>query len=301
MIDQVIQYYLEHQEEVDYVSLSPQWPEGFGVEVLSFAVLEQAWHEAKKLYEREHVTPYVYLSGKFRSYRLPCPQDLSHLRLTVDEPDDYEVIRQVYEELYPKHGHSFGLSDILDLFQRRPDLFEPNRHILRNNGFIKSIRAERRVLRYSPKPMLKKTEKMWRRAESLITASTQVRRDGLTHHIEGVAPKLLAKGKGSRVWDMDGNEYIYYSMGHGSVILGHSYPRVNKAVRKQLNQGTNFSLMHPLEGELAELLTSIVPWAEMVRFGTRGYDAYSGAVLSARAYTGREKIFHCGNYGRDDG
>ncbi len=300
VIDQVVEYFLEHDEEVDHVCLSPEWPEGYDNEVLSFATLERAWHEAGKGYEREHVTPYVTLSGKFRLHKLPCTQDLSHLRLTVDEPVDYEVVRGIYEELYPQYGHSFGLSEILGLLERRPDIFRPNMNVQRNEGFLKALQEERKMLRYDPKPVLEKTKAVWSRAEPLIPAGTQTLSKGPTQYVQGIAPKYLQKGKGCRVWDVDGNEYIDYPMGLGAVILGHSYPRVNEAIRKQMEDGMSFSLMHPLEVELAELLTTVIPWADMVRFGKNGSDATTGAVRAARAYTGRERIFHCGYHGWHD-
>jgi glutamate-1-semialdehyde 2,1-aminomutase/spore coat polysaccharide biosynthesis protein SpsF len=300
VIDQLVGYYVDHAKELDHVCLSPDWPEGFDTEALSFSVLQRAWQEAEKQYEREHVTPYVVMGGKFRTHRLPCPQDLSHLRLTVDEAVDYEVVRSIFEQLYPEHGHKFGLADILDLFNRRPDIFRPNMEIQRNEGFLKSLREERQVLRHDAKPVLRETNAVWSRAEPLIPAGTQTLSKGPTQYVQGVAPVYLQKGQGSRVWDVDGNEYIDYPMGLGCIILGHGYPRVNEAIQRQLQDGISFSLMHPLEVELAELLVSVMPWAEMVRFGKNGSDATTGAIRAARAYTGREKVFHCGYHGWHD-
>ena len=300
VIDQVVGYYVNHRPHIDHVSLGPEWPEGYDNEILSFEALERAWHQAEKDYERQHVTPYITLTGKFKVHRIPCPQDLSHLRLTVDEPEDYEVVRGVYEELYPQYGHAFGLPEILDLHQRRPDIFQHNVGIQRNDGFLKSIRAERKILRYDAKPVLEETNLLWSRAEPLIPAGTQTLSKGPTQYVQGIAPKYLQRGKGCRVWDVDGNEYIDYPMGLGSVILGHSYPRVNEAIQRQVEEGMSFSLMHPLEVELAELLTSVIPWAEMARFGKNGSDATTGAVRAARAFTSREMVLHCGYHGWHD-
>ena len=300
VIDQLVEYYVNHIGDVDHVSLGPDWPEGLDCEILSFQALERAWKEADKAYERQHVTPYVTLTGKFKTHRIPCQRDLSHLRLTVDEPSDYEVVRGVYEELYPIHEHAFGLTEILDLFQRRPDMFQNNNGIQRNDGFLKSLRAEHKVLRYDARPVLKETNLLWSRAEPLIPAGTQTLSKGPTQFVQGIAPKYLQRGKGCRVWDVDGNEYIDYPMGLGSVILGHSYPRVNEAIQQQVEQGMSFSLMHPLEVELAELLTSVIPWAKMARFGKNGSDATTGAVRAARAFTNREMVLHCGYHGWHD-
>src|SRR5207244_797710 len=105
---------------------------------------------------------------------------------------------------------------------------------------------------------------------------------------------FLARARGARVWDVDGNEYVDYIMGLGPVILGHADPVVNEAARIQMDNGLSFSLPNPIEVEVAELLHSVVPCAEMVRFGKNGSDVTSAAVRVARAFTRREKIACCG-------
>ena len=300
VVDQLVDYYSSHQHEVDYVTLSPEWPVGFDAEILSADALAKAWKEAKKPYEREHVTPYVAIGGKFRIHRLASPQNLSNLRLTVDEAKDFETVEKIYHELYPKHGHDFGLTEILDLAERRPEVFKHNDGIQHNQRFIQALIEDRQVLRYTPHPTLTKSNEVWEKAEPLIPSGTQTLSKGPSDFVQGVSPIYLARGKGSHVWDVDGNEYIDYPMGLGAVILGHSYPRVNEAIRDQLERGISFSLMNPLEVELAELLKSVIPWAEMVRYGKNGSDVTTGAIRAVRAYTGREKILHCGYHGWHD-
>ena len=147
---------------------------------------------------------------------------------------------------------------------------------------------------------LVKSSEYWARAEGIIPAGTQTFSKGPTQFVKGVAPTYLQSGKGSHVLDVDGNEYIDYVMALGPITLGYSYPQVNEAIMRQLEQGITFSLMHPLEVELSELLIEIIPCAQMVRFGKNGSDATSGAVRVARAYTGREKIACCGYHGWQD-
>ena len=147
---------------------------------------------------------------------------------------------------------------------------------------------------------LKKSEEYWARAEKTIPAGTQTLSKGPTQFVDGVAPKYLLRGKGSHVWDVDGNEYIDYGMACRPIILGYSYPRVDRAIIKQLKDGITFTLMHPLEVELTELLIETVPCAEMVRFGKNGSDVTSAAVRLARAYTGRDKVVCCGYHGWQD-
>lgn len=139
-----------------------------------------------------------------------------------------------------------------------------------------------------------------KRAGKVIPSCTQTFSKGPTQFVQGVAPVFLARGQGSHVWDVDGNEYIDYPMALGPIILGHNYPAVTKAVTRQMREGTTFSLPHPLEVEVAELLVEMIPCADMVRFAKNGSDATSGAVRVARAYTGRDIIACCGYHGWQD-
>ncbi|MFC1631094.1 aminotransferase class III-fold pyridoxal phosphate-dependent enzyme [Candidatus Omnitrophota bacterium] len=138
------------------------------------------------------------------------------------------------------------------------------------------------------------------KALKLIPGCSQTLSKGPSQFVQGIAPVFLERGRGSHVWDVDGNKFIDYSMALGPIILGYNYPAVVAAVKKQLNSGTTFSLPHRLEVELAELLCQIIPGAEMVRFAKNGSDATSGAVRLARAYTGRDKIACCGYHGWQD-
>ncbi len=107
------------------------------------------------------------------------------------------------------------------------------------------------------------------------------------------APRILSRGKGSHVWDVDGAEYIDWGMGLRSVILGHAYPSVVEAAKKAMDNGTNFCRPHTLELELAELLIQTIPCAQMVKFAKNGSDATTGAIKLARAFTGRNKVAIC--------
>lgn len=138
------------------------------------------------------------------------------------------------------------------------------------------------------------------RAVRLIPSCTQTFSKGPTQFVQGVAPVFLARGRGSHVWDVDANEYVDFSMALGAIILGHCHPGVTRAVKRQMQDGTTFSLPHPLEVEVAEMLVELVPCAQMVRFGKNGSDATSGAVRVARACTGKNIIACCGYHGWQD-
>ena len=149
-------------------------------------------------------------------------------------------------------------------------------------------------------PVIEKSDELYNRALGLIPSVTQTLAKGPTQYINGAAPKYLAKGKGARVWDVDGNEYIDYNMGIGPLSLGYAYPKTDEAIKKQLDDGITFSLMHPLEVEVAELIREVIPNAEAVKFSKTGADVTSAAVRLARAYTGKTKILCCGYHGWHD-
>ncbi|HXK59668.1 MAG TPA: aminotransferase class III-fold pyridoxal phosphate-dependent enzyme [Acidobacteriota bacterium] len=147
---------------------------------------------------------------------------------------------------------------------------------------------------------LNQSTALLRQAQELIPCQTQCLSKGPTQFVQGVAPAFLSHGKGSHVWDVDGNEYIDYMSGLGPIILGYNHPVTNEAIRRQLEKATTLSLNSPLEVEVAELLREVIPSAEMVRFGKNGSDATSAAVRIARAYTGREHIAQSGYHGWQD-
>ncbi|HEY4786717.1 MAG TPA: aminotransferase class III-fold pyridoxal phosphate-dependent enzyme [Bacteroidales bacterium] len=149
-------------------------------------------------------------------------------------------------------------------------------------------------------PVIARSNELYERATGLIPAYSQTLAKGPTQFVNGIAPKYLIKGKGSHVWDIDGNEYIDYNMGIGPISLGYTYHAVDEAIKNQLEDGITFSLMHPLEVEVAEMLREIIPNAESVRYSKSGADVTSAAVRIARAYTGKNKVLCCGYHGWHD-
>ncbi len=145
-----------------------------------------------------------------------------------------------------------------------------------------------------------KSEAMLLRALESIPLGSQTFSKSLTQYPRGASPYFLTHGRGSRVWDVDGNEYIDFVNGLASITLGYNDPDVNAAVKKQLEEGTIFSLAHPIETAVAEKIIEMVPCAEMVRFGKNGSDVTSGAVRLARAYTSRDHVAVSGYHGWQD-
>ncbi|MGB8781380.1 MAG: aminotransferase class III-fold pyridoxal phosphate-dependent enzyme, partial [Candidatus Bathyarchaeia archaeon] len=103
-------------------------------------------------------------------------------------------------------------------------------------------------------------------------------------------PFYTVKAHGSKLWDVDGNEYIDFWLGHAALILGHSPREVVKVVKKQLENGTHYGTSHELEIALAEQVVKMIPSAEMVRFTNSGTEANMYATRLARTFTGKDVI-----------
>ncbi len=298
VVDKIVAAYLA--DGCDYASntLLCTYPDGLDTEVFSFAALEIAWSEARRATDREHVTPFIRTSQRFRLRNVESELGASvrHLRWTVDEPQDLEFVRAVYARFNP--NEMFGWREVLSLLDGDPALAQLNSSLVRNEGYYRSLAQEAAVP--ERRLDLRNSHQLKHRAEVLIPAGSQTFSKGPTQFVQGVAPTFLARGHGSHVWDVDGNEYIDYPMALGPIILGHCYPTVDAAVRRQMQNGAIFSLPHALEVEVAERMVAMIPCAEMVRFGKNGSDATAGAVRLARACTGRDLIACCGYHGWQD-
>jgi glutamate-1-semialdehyde 2,1-aminomutase len=139
------------------------------------------------------------------------------------------------------------------------------------------------------------SKKLRARARAAIPGGAHTYAKGDDQYPE-LSPSHFVRGRGCRVWDADGNEYIEYGMGNRAVTLGHAYEPVLKAVRAELERGVNFSRPAAIEVEAAEKLLALIDTAEMTKFSKDGSDATSAAVKIARGYTGRDLIAICGDH-----
>ena len=121
----------------------------------------------------------------------------------------------------------------------------------------------------------------------LIEASSSSSRGPATF---GKPPIFMERGRGSRIYDVDGNEYIDWMMAFGALPLGHSHPEIVKAITEAATSGAHFATATPVELEVAEMLQRMVPNAERVRFANTGTEAVMAAIRLARGVTGRPKI-----------
>lgn len=138
------------------------------------------------------------------------------------------------------------------------------------------------------------------RAKAVIPWGTQTNAKRPVEAFAGAMPFFIERAKGCRIWGLDGREFIDYRCSLGPINLGYANEEVDTAVRKQMESGVLFSMASPIEVELAEFMTQIVPGCEAVRFLKTGGGACSAAVRLARAFTGREKIISIGYHGWHD-
>ena len=135
---------------------------------------------------------------------------------------------------------------------------------------------------------------------SLYARASAVSPGGVQGEGRGASPYplFMTRAQGSRIRDVDGNEYIDFHASFGAVLLGHNDDRINAAVRLAMDEhGVSFSTANPLEVELAERLVQTIPSAERVVFPVTGSEATFHAIRLARAFTGRERILKFeGNY-----
>jgi len=142
VVDQVIEFY--EQENLDYAANTnpPTYPDGLDTEIFSMAALEKAWREAKLPSNREHVTVYIWQHPElFKQKFLKNAVDLSAKRWTLDNPEDYEFIKKVYDALYPAKP-DFTMNDILEFLKANPEIETINQGIARNEGLAKSFKED---------------------------------------------------------------------------------------------------------------------------------------------------------------
>jgi len=144
IIDSVVNFALSHPE-YDYVHTDPEsFPDGLDTEIMKFSALEKAYHEAKLKSEREHVTPYIWKNGTakggsmFNSYEFPNPAgkfNANDFRITIDEPEDFEVLKTLIEKL----GFEKDWKAYIDYLLSHKELYAINSRFGNNEGYTKSI------------------------------------------------------------------------------------------------------------------------------------------------------------------
>jgi glutamate-1-semialdehyde aminotransferase/spore coat polysaccharide biosynthesis protein SpsF (cytidylyltransferase family) len=297
LVDEVIRFGKSHDAEYCSNNLVENFPDGQDVEVFEFKALETAWNEANLMSDREHVTPYIrrnstHFGGKkFKSINYPAPEDYSRIRMTVDEPKDFELISVIIKNQGLDKSWREYTQYMID-----HELTKINNGIVRNEGYLKSLNNDNTKM----KNRYTKSENMLSRALKTVPLGSQTFSKSKTQLPYGVSPYFASRGEGAYLYDVDDNKYIDFVNSLASITLGYNDPDVIQAVRLQLEKGTIFSLANELEFTVAEKIVKMVPCAEMVRFGKNGSDATAGAVRIARAHTKKDHVLVCGYHGWQD-
>ena len=241
VVDAVITRFLD--SGADYVAndMPSTFPDGLDTEVFTFKALQTAWEQAAAPREREHVTPYIRESNQFSHQSYAHESDESDVRWTVDEPEDFEVIKKIFEHFHPRRN--FSWTEVLALGEVHPDWFAANQHLMRNEG-----------------SQMNTGQKLWRRAKRVIPGGNMLLSKRAEMFLPEQWPAYFSKAQGCRVWDLDGREYIDMSiMGVGTNILGYGHPEVDAAVRGAIDAGNLSTLNCPEEVYLAEKLVELHP------------------------------------------
>ena len=282
IVDLVIKNFFE--QKVDYASNAnpPSFPDGLDIEIFNFKSLAKAYKYATSAHDKEHVNPYMKRDKNITKFNLKNEEDLSWLRVTLDEQSDFNLIKKILENF--KNKPFFNLKDLMKFYNKNKNLFLINKGIERNEGSV-----------------LNTGQKFWKRAQTVIPGGTMLFSKNPDLFLPGKWPAYFSKSKGCKLWDLDNNKYddIAY-MGNGTNVLGYCHPEIEKKVSKVIKNGTISTLNSIEEILLAEKLVSLHPWSEMVRFTRSGGEANAVAIRVARAASGRDKVAVCGYHGWHD-
>ena len=282
LIDEMLEDFIA--SNIDYMSNTnpPTFPDGSDIEIFKASALLRSAEIATSLFEREHVTPCLRTNPLFTHSNKTADVDSSHLRLTVDEQRDLDVIRGIASHFSPRTD--FSLSEILGVITTNPHLITGNLGIERNEGAT-----------------MNSGQKLWKRAQHVIPGGNMLLSKRPDQFLPEHWPAYFSKARGCTVWDLDDNALTDMSiMGIGTNSLGYGHPEVDAAVAQTVRDGNMSTLNCPEEVYLAERLVAMHPWAEMARFARTGGEANAIAIRIARAATGKSKVAICGYHGWHD-
>ncbi len=282
LIDDLINEFIV--QKVDYLSNCnpPSFPDGLDLEIFTRRALEMAHNKCNDIKKREHVTPWMRESKDLKIGTLSYTKNISHYRLTVDEPEDLILVREILRRF--NYASNIRWEDIVNLLQENPDLAKINSIFKRNEGSL-----------------MDQSQKLWRRAKKVIPGGNMLLSKRPEMFLPNKWPTYFSKSKGCNVWDIDNNKFVDMClMGVGTNSLGYGREEIDEAVKKVINMGNLSSLNCPEEVLLAEKLIEIHPWAEMVRFARTGGEANAISIRIARAASSRDTVAICGYHGWHD-
>jgi glutamate-1-semialdehyde 2,1-aminomutase len=281
LIDESISRLLQENAEY-YCNQEPfVFPDGMDVDVFTRNVLSRAHLEATSQYDREHVTPYIKGIAK-KATQSEQSADFSHIRLTVDEPEDLSVARQIY--LLASDPETISCKEILQLLEANPELRDFNSHIKSNEGALMNTGS-----------------KIYKRAKRVIPGGNMLLSKRPEMFLQEGWPSYYSRAKGCEIWDLDDNSYLDMSiMGIGTNTLGYAYGPVDEAVKMCVDSSNMSTFNCPEEVYLAEKLIELHPWADSAKFARTGGEINAIAIRIARAASGRNEVAICGYHGWHD-
>ena len=282
IVDTTIKKFFQESLEYCNNTTPPTFPDGLDVEVFSSDAFEKVFQKSTSSFEQEHVTPFFYTSGVFRTGVLESPGDFSAHRWVVDEPSDLKKIQIIFKHFSP--NIYFSWEDVVELHKTDPRLLNSTSGPKRNEGSF-----------------MNSGQKLWKRAQKSILGGTMLYSKRPDLFLPQQWPTYYSKAKGCKVFDLDNREYTDVAlMGVGTNLLGYANIEIDDAVIKALQKSNMSSLNCPEEVYLAERLCEIHPWSSICKFARSGGEANTIAIRIARAATGKEKIAFCGYHGWHD-
>ncbi len=282
LVDKIVKIF--KKKNFDYVSNIEKrtFADGMDIEIFSFKNLEIANSSALSDDDKEHVTKYFLRSDKFKKFNYEDKHNFSNLRITLDTPFDFVLIKKIFNRFQNK---MFYYKDIISFYKKNKVIFH-NCLKLSQNINLKKIDINQQT---------------WSKAKEYIAGGNMLFSKRPDVFLPGKWPSYFKKAKGCKIYSLDGKKYIDVSiMGIGTNILGYSNSQIDKAVQQRVKNGNMSTLNCKEEVMLAEKLVKLHPWSDQVRFARSGGEANAIAIRIARAYTKKNKIAFCGYHGWHD-
>ncbi len=268
----------------DYLSnvIEPTFPDGMDIEIFKFQIIKEKFSKKISNLEKEHVTTGFQNSKKYKIYNYKLTDNFSKLRLTIDTKRDFILIKQLLQRL--NYNFQVSLEEILNYLNTQKNFSKKFLSLKRNEGKQMNL-----------------GQKFWKRANDIIPGGTMLFSKNPDLHLPNFWPAYYSKAKGCKIWDLENKVFKdIFLMGVGTNTLGYSFKPLEKKIIETVQRGNMSSLNSIEEILLAEKLTDIHKWADMVRFTRTGGEANSVAIRIARAATGKDNIAICGYHGWHD-
>ena len=289
LVDKLIEKYFEYKCP-DYLSntISRTYPDGLDIEIIKFDALKKANLLSKNKLDKEHVTRFIVGKNFFKKIEYKSKENLSHLRWTVDEKDDFHFIEKVFMKFKSIH---FSYKQVLKILKLNPYLSNINSHLIDNN-------ANCRDKHYQD---LNLGQKYWRRALGVIPGGNMFFSKRPNLFLPNLWPTYFNKAKGYKIWDLEGKIFKDFCfMGVGTNILGYSNNEINRFISSKIKQGNSSTLNSVEDILLSEKLIDIHNWAGMTKLCRTGAEAAAIAIRISRAQNKKNKVVVCGYHGWHD-